>query len=999
MEENKRFDRLDIIKFIILVVFAIIFIKIIYMTVFKHEHYNELAQNKTYKEIPIKAPRGEIKDKYGRVLAGNRNSFTIQVSKDGISKLDENKKSRANEISLDLINLLEKNKEEYTDEFPIYIENNGKYFYTFDKKIRDYKKDNEIPLELNAKQSFYYIVDKAIANGDIDESVRDLKPSEIQKKLNSVGIYPPILVSDWKFTEQRNKEDWIKSYKIEKTNINAKDAFQHIRKYYEIDSNLSNLDARKIMLVRDMLKSQGYVQYKPVTIAQDVNSTTISQIEERALELPGISVAVQPIRYYPEGNLAAHTLGTMGRITETQLAEKQENGITSYTKNDIIGQTGIEGFYDEKLKGKDGYKKVQVDSVGRITKELVSVEPESGDDVYLSIDKDLQEVAQNSLANMVKAANTGGIFKSKFGDYTVGSKRAAKAQSGATIAIDVKTGDVLAMASYPDYDPNLFATGISSEDYKKLTPENPNDHLAANSLSNLVTRGAFQPGSTYKMITGMAAIDNGLSPNYTINDPGVVRFTPKGRPFADYTWHKSKRGHGYTNLYKALQESCNVYFYTISTGKNRVGGADPSVKIGASDVLKYAKMFGLDEPAGLKSEIGESPGKVPNESDKLKNTQRSLKYRLQREMKNDFTDITKDKDEVEYNKRIDEIVSWTRENPSRNDIMERLAKLNVKEDEIVNICDLAKFSYFNFGNWTDADTFNLAIGQGENAYTPAQIVRYVAAIANGGNLVEVSTVDKVISSDYSDIEVDKNKIEKIPFNDASNLKDITEGMKLVARQGTAKGVFGNFPIVVAAKTGTAERSGKIPTKNEYEYLKSHLSSYGVDPNEAIALGNKLKDEADKEAAEDFYKQQEEELKQEEKESKKLFSFGKKEEEETETNKKQEYVPDKSDAKKAVYLRLAIKELNDNITDEDIDRFKDSYKSFAWAVAFAPADDPEIAVVTVIPQGESSAFALLPIREILGQYFGLINDENPNNEAQVISRKEENEMNFVSKLKK
>lgn len=97
--------------------------------------------------------------------------------------------------------------------------------------------------------------------------------------------------------------------------------------------------------------------------------------------------------------------------------------------------------------------------------------------------------------------------------------------------------------------------------------------------------------------------------------------------------------------------------------------------------------------------------------------------------------------------------------------------------------------------------------------------------------------------------------------------------------------------------------------------------------------------------------------------------------------------------------MAIKELNDNITDEDIDRFKDSYKSFAWAVAFAPADDPEIAVVTVIPQGESSAFALLPIREILGQYFGLINDENPNNEAQVISRKEENEMNFVSKLKK
>lgn len=995
MEDNKKFDRLDIIKFIILAVFCIIFIKIIYMTVFKHEHYNQLAQNKTYKEIPIQAPRGEIKDRYGRVLAGNRNSFAIHVSKDGISKLDENKKSRANEISLDLINLLEKNKEEYIDEFPIYIEN-GKYFYTFDKKIRDYKKENEIPLELDAKQSFYYIVDKAISTGEIDSSTRKLKPTEIQQKLNSVGIYPPILVKDWKFTEQRNKEDWLKSYKIEKTNTKAKDAFKHIRKYYEIDSKLSDLEARKIMLVRDLLKSQGYVQYKPVTIAKDVNPTTISQIEERALELPGISIAVEPIRYYPEGNLAAHTIGTMGRITEGQLAEKTEKGISGYTKNDIIGQTGIEGFYDEKLKGKDGYKKVQVDSVGRVTKELVSVKPESGDTVYLSIDKDLQKVAQDSLANVVKAAKSGGVFKSKFGNYTVGSKRAPNAASGATIAIDVKTGDVLAMASYPDYDPNLFSKGISSEDYDKLKPKNPNDHLAANSLNNLVTRGAFQPGSTYKMITAMSALDNGLSPEYGINDPGVVRFTPKGRPFADYTWHKSKRGHGYTNLYKALQESCNVYFYTISTGKNRVGGADPSVKVGPDELLKYTRMFGLDEPTGLKDEIGESPGKVPNSGDKLKNTENSLRYALQRKMKDAFNDISKIDNPDEYYERIDEIVSWTKENPSREVIMERLAKLNVKEDKIVEICDLAKFDYFKFGEWTDADTFNLSIGQGENAYTPSQIARYVAAVANGGNLVEVSVVDKTISSDYSEVEVDTNKIEKIPFNNSENLAPIIKGMKLVATDGTAKTILKNFPIEVAAKTGTAERSGKIPTENEYDYLKANLGSYGVDSNEALKLADKLKSEADKEAKAEFDREQDEKIKQEEKESKKLLNF--KKDEET-PKKKEEFVPDKSDATKAVYLRRAIKELNPTITDENIDRFKQNYRSFAWAVAFAPANDPEIAVVTVIPQGEHSGFAVLPIREIMGQYFGLIDDDKPNNEAEVVDRKKENEMNFVSKLKK
>ncbi|MCU9811339.1 hypothetical protein [Paraclostridium sp. AKS81] len=110
MDENKRFDRLDIIKYIIIVVLCIILAKIIYMTTFKHEHYNELASNKTYKEIPIKAPRGEIKDRYGRTLASNRNSFTIHISNDGVNKKDKNGKTKANEISLELINLLEKIK-------------------------------------------------------------------------------------------------------------------------------------------------------------------------------------------------------------------------------------------------------------------------------------------------------------------------------------------------------------------------------------------------------------------------------------------------------------------------------------------------------------------------------------------------------------------------------------------------------------------------------------------------------------------------------------------------------------------------------------------------------------------------------------------------------------------------------------------------------------------------------------------------------------------------
>ncbi len=207
------------------------------------------------------------------------------------------------------------------------------------------------------------------------------------------------------------------------------------------------------------------------------------------------------------------------------------------------------------------------------------------------------------MKNVITEGSRGGVYKSKFGNRNM-TTVASNAKSGAVIAIDVKTGDVLSMASYPNYDPNKFVNGISYEDYAALQPKNKNDVLAANPQVNLATQGVFQPGSTFKMVTGMAAIDNGLSPNYAINDTGVIKLGE--RPFADYKWHKSKSNHGYTNLYRAIQESCNIYFYTIGSGKNWIGGKDPDVKIGPNDILDYARLFGLDDYTGLDEEVGES---------------------------------------------------------------------------------------------------------------------------------------------------------------------------------------------------------------------------------------------------------------------------------------------------------------------------------------------------------------------------------------------------------
>ncbi len=1000
MEERKKVDRLSIIKNLILVAFVVILVKILYMTTFKYEHYTELAENKTYKQLLIKAPRGEIKDRYGRLLAGNKNLFTVQVSGDGIKRKDSNGKSMANDICLKLINLLEKNNEEYIDEFPIYIQN-GKYYYTFDKNIREYKNNNNIPQELDAKESFYYLVDKLVSEGVLTQDDRKLEVSKLQKKLNENGYYPPILVSKWLFTEEKNKQDWLESYGIKDSKITAKKAFNEIRnnKNYKIDKNLSDSDARKILVVRDLIKSQGYSQYNPITIATDISQKTISQLEESAIELPGVSVAVEPVRYYPNTTLASHILGHMGKMPSGQEDKylNREEGKT-YSKGDTVGISGIEKSYEEQLRGVDGYKKVQVDALGRITRELDVSEPKSGDTVYLSIDKDLQEDTENALKGVLEALRVGGTYKSKYGNKTF-SSAAKNAASGAVIAIDAKNGDVLSMASYPNYDPNKFVNGISYEDYQALQPKNKNDVLAANPQVNLATQGVFQPGSTFKMVTGMAAIDNGLSPNYAIQDTGVIRLGgPKSRPFADLIWHKSRSNHGYTDLYKAIQESCNIYFYTIGSGKNYTGGKDPSVKVGAKGIIEYAKKFGLDDYTGLNEEIDERKGSVPNMAAKLETTKTLLRDYLTKEMANDFTDISKSKNPKEYENRIEEIVSWADETKTvgRVEAMERLTKMKVKEDRVETLADSIVFSYLNFAKWSTADTFNISIGQGENQYTPAQMARYVAAIGNGGNLVELSVVDRVISNDYNNVDIDENKVEKIDFNNPEKLKDLIEGMKRVSTQGSGKGIFGpNYPISVASKTGTAEKSGKIPTENEVEYLKSHMSSYGVSLDEAVKLAEKMKKAKEKELTEERINEIKEELKRKDLKEEERKSL--EEELKDGVNVKLE----DTDKVNASYLRKAIKELNPKITDEKIDSYKESYKSFAWAVAVAPADDPEIAVVAMIPQGESSSNAMLLIREVLGSYFDLDNnkgEKNNKNDENTGTIEKEN-INFVSQMKK
>lgn len=957
-------SRLKIINKFVLIILLVIFGKILYMTTVKYSHYISLANQKVYKRIMVEAPRGEIKDRNGVVLAGNKPQFTVEIVADSFNKKGKNEDEQTNKAAHSIIGILEKNGEKYVDEFPIEL-NNKKFSFTYDRKISDFKSENGIPSNYTPKQCFYYIVDTLIKNGLLSLSDREKEPAELQKKLNSLGYYPPIMVKTWMFTEQKNKNDWLEGYKL-KSDISAKEAFKSIRDdYYKIDKSISDNEARKIMLIRDLLKSKIYTQYNPVVVARGIKNETVAQIEENSMNLSGVSVAVEQKRVYPEGNIAAHILGYVGKLPSSRLEELSKKG---YSATDTIGLSGIENSFETKLKGKDGYKEVKVDSVGRVIDEMKSVSPTSGESVYLTIDSKVQKVAEDSLKRTIYSARTGGSFKSQFGNIDV-KETAPNAKSGALVAIDVKSGDVIAMSSYPTYDPNKFAEGISESDYNNYLPKNQNDMLAPNPLLNLATQGAFQPGSTFKLVTAMAALESGLDPNYAINDPGVIRLG--NRNFADYVWHNGGKNHGYENLYKAIQESCNVYFYIIGSNRNWMTGANLGLDMGAKKILDYARKFGLDSDTGLENELEVRNGRVPSEDQKIEKTKIQLKLALDKSMRNHFKGIDYKTEKEKFDKKIEEIVSWIDENsiPGRVETIKRLKDLGVNEKYVESDADFIVYSYFNQAKWGVGDTFNLAIGQGENAYNPSQIARYIAAIANGGSLVDLNIVEKSESPDGSFKNEAKRKSEKINFKDVKNLNELETGMVRVSKYGLAKQAFSDFPITVASKTGTAEKSGKIPTEKEFDYLKNHLSSYNVKEDEVMKKYEELKAQAERELTNDKIEELNSKIKDENTSREDRIRYQK------ELDDGVRAKLEDTDSVNAQYLRKAIKNLNEKITDDDIDRFKADYGSFAWCAAYAPANDPKIAVVCMIPQGETSSYAILPIREVMGQYFGLMKEDS------------------------
>ncbi len=321
--------------------------------------------------------------------------------------------------------------------------------------------------------------------------------------------------------------------------------------------------------------SQHNGKFEPVRIKSDIGPDVVTKIEERRAELPGVIIEIQPIRNYINNELAAHLFGYVSEINDVELEKAKANG---YKIGDIIGKFGLEKVYDRELRGTDGGNQVEVDVTGRPVNVLGRKEPIPGNNLTLTIDYKIQKAAETAIDEQLTYLQTKSEFRN--------------AKAAAAIVMNPKTGEILAMVSRPTFNPNLFSGGISSKDWKLLN-ENPN-----NPMDNKAISGEYPPGSTFKLVTGAAALELGkVTPEEKILDTGKHWIIAKGNAEGEAL--------GWINFKEALTKSDNVYFYEMGN------------RLGIDNLEKYARMFGLGAVTGIKLQ-GESEGLVANQKYKEK---------------------------------------------------------------------------------------------------------------------------------------------------------------------------------------------------------------------------------------------------------------------------------------------------------------------------------------------------------------------------------------------
>ena len=373
----------------------------------------------------------------------------------------------------------------------------------------------------------------------------------------------PISIDPFQFTiSDETLADWKESYDLDE-NISAEEAFYDFKDRYDIE-NTDISEIRKIIAIRYEITTTGYSSTRALTIAEDIPREAVAEFSESSDKFPGINIVTEPVREYTSGTLASHILGYASTISAEEYATRKD----TYDQNDIIGKTGIEYVFEEYLKGQDGTKQIDMAVDGTITAEYTSEEAIAGSDVVLTIDSNLQTITEQALEANIKKIASGGFSQT----YDT--------NAGSCVVMNVKTGEILAMASYPNYDPADFVNGISTDKWNQYNTD------PAKPLMNKAVQNSYAPGSIFKMVTAIAGLESGvITRTEIINDTGL--YSKYGETWPCWYYTDYHRGHGRINVSQAIERSCNYFFY--ETGD----------RMGIETLAKYARYFGLGVKTGV----------------------------------------------------------------------------------------------------------------------------------------------------------------------------------------------------------------------------------------------------------------------------------------------------------------------------------------------------------------------------------------------------------------
>lgn len=499
--------------------------------------------------------------------------------------------------------------------------------------------------------------------------------------------------------------------------------------------------------------------YQPIPITDKATARQALQIRERSEDFPGITAEPEAVRRYAAPGKAntAQVLGYLSPVTDDEITKAKDTD-SPYLRSDQVGRSGLEREYDKALRGKAGVTRYEVDNLGRVIGKAKADKAEPGANLVTSIDARVQRVAEYELNYAMKVART------QF-DKITGENY--KADSGAVVVMEAKTGRVVAMASQPTYDPNAWVGGISGKDYAALTGKKSNYPLL-----NRAIQGQSAPGSTFKVVSTAAAVQAGYA--FNGHYPCTSSYSVGSQVFKNF----EGESFGPISLGRALEVSCDTVFYGLADNEwKKDGGINPK-KTPKDYFYKTAHQFGLGQETGIDLP-NEVTGRVPD-----------------RKWKQDYWKANKD--------------AWCKTGKKGGTYVQQIEYENCLEGNKMR----------------EGDSINYSIGQGDTLVTPVQEAAIYSAVSNGGTLYAPTIGKAIVSADGRTVQEIKPKVNgKLPVSKAT-LKGMNEAFAGVVTRGTAAWKFGGWPqdkIPLHAKTGTAEVYGKQTTS----WLATYSKDYAI----------------------------------------------------------------------------------------------------------------------------------------------------------------------------